>query len=47
MASLIQKKGKKLIALIVIAALVVIVLGIFYKGYSSDKEKYEATIKQL
>lgn len=47
MASLIQKKGKKLIALIVIAALVVIVLGIFYKGYSSAKEKYEATIKQL
>lgn len=47
MASFIQKKGKKFVVLIVIAAVVVIVLGIFYKGYSSAKEKYEATIKQL
>lgn len=47
MASFIQKKGKKFVVLIVVAAVVVIVLGIFYKGYSSAKEKYEATIKQL
>lgn len=47
MASFIQKKGKKFVVLIVVAAIVVIALGIFYKGYSSAKEKYEATIKQL
>ena len=47
MVSLIQKKGKKFVVFVVVAAVVVIVLGIFYKGYSSAKEKYEATIKQL
>ena len=47
MASFIQKKGKKFVVLIVVAAIVVIALGIFYKGYSSAKEKYEATIKQV
>ena len=47
MASIFQKKGKKLAALIVIVAIVIIVLGIFYKGYSSATEKYEATIQRL
>ena len=47
MVSLIQKKGKKFVVFVVVAAVVVRVLGIFYKGYSSAKEKYEATIKQL
>ena len=45
--SIMKKKSRKYVALIVVVAILLIVLGIFYKGYSSAKEKYEATIKQL
>nr|WP_300848729.1 DUF4230 domain-containing protein [uncultured Acetatifactor sp.] len=45
--SIMKKKSRKYVALIVVVAILVIALGIFYKGYSSAKEKYEATIKQL
>ncbi|MCI9337509.1 MAG: DUF4230 domain-containing protein [Lachnospiraceae bacterium] len=47
MSSMIKKKSRKYVILIAIAAIVVIILAIFYKGYSNAAEKYEETIQKL
>ncbi|WP_251209197.1 DUF4230 domain-containing protein [Acetatifactor aquisgranensis] len=47
MTSFIQVKAKKLTVLIVTVAVIIIIVGIFYKGYLSATEKYEATIQRL